>query len=254
MQNCSNISVGASDDVSVAESKLSSTDSRCSYDSLGNSWYEISSGTSSEDLLSDPQSRYGNVGPTVSTTTISKHISPKVFPPGSSTLNSPASVVLGRHKMPPTSGGSTSTTPKNCIYNSSVPVYEDRLVSDDDKRMETTNNIAAFSSCESLSPKAKIVPPSPAFDRNPSYFSAKCSSPTNDYAFASPSPSFCGSPARFSNGNVTPIPKTDKTNGGSLSSPTDSYDSVLGLGGENGRKIDYEMRRKQVSLRSMGTR
>lgn len=237
------------DEMSISESKMSS-ESRRSYESP-DSWCEISSGTSSEDLL-NASNRNETVLP------ITKHISPKVFLPGSSTLNSPASVVLGRHKYP----GNTVNT-KSPFYNS-VTVYEDRienfrnLGSPDSTRSlqnggcinDRNNNIkdgddknsVKFSSSESLSPKQKIVPPSPAFNRNPSYFNSKCSSPTNDYNSFSASPLFSSSP-RFSNGSVTKIDRN-----GSLSSPTGSYDSV-GSFCENGfRKGDSEMKRKQVSF------
>lgn len=251
------ISVTNSDDASVSESKIS-TDSRRSYDSP-DSWYEISSGTSSEDLLNTTSTRNDTA------LSIAKHISPKVFLPGSSTLNSPASVVLGRHKYP---GNAPNT--KSPFYNS-VTVYEDRienfrsLGSADSTHSlanggcinDRNNNISAkehsnddknsvkFSSSESLSPKQKIVPPSPAFNRNPSYFNSKCSSPTNDYNSFSGSPLLFTSSPRFSNGSAST--KIDRN--GSLSSPTSSFDSI-GSFGENGfRKGDSEMKRKQVRTR-----
>lgn len=232
-----------SDDLSVSESKISS-ESRRSYESP-DSWYEISSGTSSEDLLNATNRNEAALP-------ITKHISPKVFLPGSSTLNSPASVVLGRHKYP---GNAVNT--KSHFYNS-VTVYEDRIenfrasplpqngncVNDRNNNISNKENddknSVKFSSSESLSPKQKIVPPSPAFNRNPSYFNSKCSSPTNDYNSFSASPLFSSSP-RFSNGSVTKIDRN-----GSLSSPTGSYDSV-GSFCETFRKGDSEMKRKQVS-------
>ncbi|XP_065199749.1 pleckstrin homology-like domain family B member 1 isoform X2 [Planococcus citri] len=247
-----------SDDASVSESKIS-TDSRRSYDSP-DSWYEISSGTSSEDLLNTTSSRNDTVLP------IAKHISPKVFLPGSSTLNSPASVVLGRHKY---SGNVPNT--KSRFYNS-VTVYEDRIenfrslgsadsthslangggvgcvndrnnnISSKESNGNEDTNSVKFSSCESLSPKQKIVPPSPAFNRNPSYFNSKCSSPTNDYNSFSASPLLFTSSPRFSNGSTTA--KIDRN--GSLSSPTSSYDSVGSFCENAFRKGDSEMKRKQA--------
>lgn len=244
-----------------------SPESRHSYDSPGDSWCEVSSGTSSEDLLNSNGTGGGRNETTVP---ISKHISPKVFLPGSSTLNSPASVVLGRHNKYP---GNVTCASKSPFYNS-VTVYEDKIENFQDKESlngskSTLNggnyandvnnnnngsnkenhdkNGVKFSSSESLSPKQKIVPPSPAFNRNPSYFNSKCSSPTNDYGSFSASPLFSSSP-RFSNGSLS---KVDR-NG--LSSPTGSYDSV-GSFCENGfRKADSEMKRKQVlsALRTMG--
>lgn len=238
------------DDASITESKVSS-ESRRSYESP-DSWCEISSGTSSEDLLN------ATGGGRNDTIPISKHISPKVFLPGSSTLNSPASVVLGRHKYP--------VSTKSPFYNS-VTVYEDNfrntgspvpaLNGDRNNNVSSAKehngiedkNSVKFSSSESLSPKQRIVPPSPAFNRNPSYINVKCSSPTNDYCTfsSSASPLFSSSP-RFSNGSVTKI----DTRNGSLSSPTGSYDSV-GSFTENGfRKCDSEMKRKQVLYSTIG--
>lgn len=254
------LTVATSDDVSVSESKISS-ESRRSYESP-DSWCEISSsGTSSEDLL-NASSRNELAPP------FSRHISPKVFLPGSSTLNSPASVVLGRHKYP---GNATTPNAKNSFYHNSVTVYEDKVeggggggLNGYDEKLQNghyvsdrNNNSSAkkdgnrgggedknsvkFSSSESLS-KPKIVPPSPAFNRNPSYFNAKCSSPTNEYGSFSSSPLFSSSP-RFSNGSVSASKSEMNT---SLSSPTGSYDSV-GSFNENGfRKLDPEMKRKQV--------
>lgn len=252
--------VSTSDDVSVSESKISS-DSRRSYDSP-DSWCEISSGTSSEDLLNGSSPRNDLSLP------LGKHLSPKVFLPGSSTLNSPASVVLGRHKFP----GNPTTVTQSPFYNS-VSVYEDRVDrhfnggdekltnghfsdrnnnsngcprgDDVNGKMDEKNGARFSSSSESLSPKQRIVPPSPAFNRNPSYFNGKCSSPTSDYSTFSGSPLFSSSP-RFSNGNAS-VPKVEKN--GSLSSPSGSYDSVGSLSENGFRKADSEMKRKQVSVR-----
>lgn len=248
----------------MSESKISS-DSRRSYDSP-DSWCEISSGTSSEDLLNGSSPRNELSLP------LGKHLSPKVFLPGSSTLNSPASVVLGRHKFP---GGHPTTVTKSPFYNS-VSVYEDRVDhhfnggdeklpnghfsdrnnnsnpngsgpngDDANGKMDEKNGARFSSSSESLSPKQRIVPPSPAFNRNPCYFNAKCSSPTSDYSTFSGSPLFSSSP-RFSNGNAS-VPKVEKN--GSLSSPSGSYDSVGSLNENGFRKADSEMKRKQVSVR-----
>lgn len=242
----------------MSESKLSS-DSRRSYDSP-DSWCEISSGTSSEDLLNGSGSSPRNE----LSLPLAKHLSPKVFLPGSSTLNSPASVVLGRHKFP----GNATTAPNGPFYNS-VSVYEDKVdrrpdSSPDQKLLnghdrnnnsngclkleavDDKNGGARFSSSsESLSPKQRIVPPSPAFNRNPSYFNAaKCSSPTSDYSTAfSGSPVFSSSP-RFSNGSATP--SRPEKNG--FSSPSGSYDSVGSLSENGFRKADSELKRKQVRM------
>lgn len=250
--------VGASDDLSISESKISS-ESRRSYESP-DSWCEISSGTSSEDLPN--RSNRNDLA-----LSLTKHITPKVFLPGSSTLNSPASVVLGRHKY----SGNVMINSKNSFYHNSVTVYEDKLESDDSENGANTyvngyeeklkngdclndwnnntkkdscrgndnKNNVKFCSSESLSSKPKIVPPSPAFNRNPSYFNAKCSSPTNDNSSFSYSPLFSSSP-RFSNGNMS----AEKS--APLSSPTGSYDSI-GSFSENGfRRNDPETKRKQV--------
>lgn len=243
----------------MSESKISS-DSRRSYDSP-DSWCEISSGTSSEDLLNGSSPRNELSLP------LGKHLSPKVFLPGSSTLNSPASVVLGRHKFP----GHPTNVAQSPFYNS-VSVYEDRVDrhlngSTDEKlpnghfsdrnnnngglkgdevngKVEEKNGVRFSSSSESLSPKQRIVPPSPAFNRNPSYFNKKCSSPTSDYSTFSGSPLFSSSP-RFSNGNAS-VSKVEKN--GSLSSPSSSFDSVGSLTENGFRKADSEMKRKQVSI------
>lgn len=245
--------VGASDELSISESKISS-ESRRSYESP-DSWCEISSGTSSEDLP-NPSNRNDLA------LSLTKHITPKVFLPGSSTLNSPASVVLGRHKYP----GNVMMNSKKSFYHNSVTVYEDKLESDDSEnganiyvngyeekikndwnnntkkescRGNDNKNNVKFYSSESLSPKPKIVPPSPAFNRNPSYSNAKCSSPTNDNNSFSYSPLFSSSP-RFSNGNMSAEKNAP------LSSPTGSYDSIGSFSESGFRRNDPETKRKQV--------
>ncbi|KAJ9581138.1 hypothetical protein L9F63_023685, partial [Diploptera punctata] len=169
-----------------------------------------------------------------------QHISPKVFPSGSPTANSPASAVLGPSRASPIphSNGinprshSRSGTPTN-VNGNVTPV---------------------LSSSRAPAGVSRSVTSSPAFDRG-STRSLSGSNEVSRYRLMTPSPAFNRNPLPYSPGSafrsVTPTPghrRTMSAGNGELADTLRASSNCSSLEELNARNDELEVKRKQEIL------
>lgn len=199
--------------------------------------------TSNSDLL--------NLSVRVNISVSSSEFPWSIVVPESSILHFPMSVVLRRHQQPDNAMANRNSASSNMFafknevkLNSNFESCFSDKNDNRDQRMGQAKSVE-YSSCESLTPKPKIIPPSPAFNRNPSYFLTKCFSfsPSNNCgSFLSSTDFFLSSPC-FSNHHDFNAPKLE--NNKSPCSPSNNFD--LNENEELHSKADLEIKRKQAS-------
>lgn len=238
------------------------------------SWGELSNGSNEETPTTSNKPSKLEI---LSQSPNKNSISPKVFPPGSATVNSPASVVLGHSRIPNGLLAGTENASKNSSLLSSSESgnmdYIEPAVPQVISSYPQKATMSTFSQQQNYSPNGfsfvemegfqngskttspKVLSlPSPAFNRNPSpYVSDKFRSITpNMFLGRSPSPS--GNPR-----SMSPIDISNSSEEISMKLMSRSHDSRLSPNFNfsvnqedfNNKKMNLESKMFQVSFKNV---